>query len=456
MRENDSSHAPGEVRRVAVLGAGTMGAQIAAHLADRGIPCDLLDLASEGDEPSRIAEQAKVRLTTLRPAPIENVDTLKLIRTGNFAADLARLSEADWVIEAIVERLGPKRELWAKAASHVRPDAIVSTNTSGIPIVEIAQALPPELRRRFLGTHFFNPPRYLRLLEVIPTADCEPSVVEGIRRFAEEVLDKGVVVAHDVPGFITNRIGSYYFLVVLRAAEELDLAPDEVDSITGPPMGRPNSATYRTIDLVGLDILVDICDNARAALTETWEQEAFEVPQDLRDMLNRGWLGDKSGQGFYQRVRQDGESRILALHLEDMEYRPRQRTQSPLLASLGDIEDVGRRIRTLAEFDEVEGRFAWRVLSQLLAYSARKVGEVADDIVSIDRAMRWGFNWSLGPFETWDALGVAETVQRMRNDGIEVSAWVSDLADRGESFYQNDGDATLQATPESRYVPVPR
>lgn len=447
------------IRRVAVLGAGTMGAQIAGILANQGVPCDLLDLADEqAQDPAgrnRIAEQGKQRLLKLTPAPVYGSDVLKLITTGNFHDDLHRLREADWVIEAVVERLDVKRAIWAQAAQHLRPDAIASSNTSGIPIASIAEALPPTLRRRFLGTHFFNPPRYLRLLEVIPTTETEPSVVRAISHFAEYTLGKGVIIAKDVPNFVTNRIGCYGFLVTLRAMEEFGLGFDDVDAITGPVIGRPNSATFRTLDLVGIDIFVQVCDNTRGFVQEAWEQACYDVPAYIREMLKRGWMGDKGGQGFYKRVRDAGAMQVLVLDPKTMDYRPRRRMQAPSLEAARKVEDLGQRLRMLVGADDPAGRFAWRVLSQTLVYSARKVGEVADDIASIDRGMSWGFGWEMGPFEMWDALGVAETVKRMEADGLSVPKWVTDLAKKGKTFFRQEKERTVQATARGRYAAVP-
>jgi len=442
------------VRRVAVLGAGTMGAQIAALLASYGVACDLLDLPTPG-KPNRIADEARRRLAALRPTPFFSAGALELIRTGNLADDLPRLREADWVIEAVVEKLDVKRQLWAQAAAHVRPDALLSTNTSGIPVARIAEALPPELRRRFLGTHFFNPPRYLRLLEVIPTPDTDAEAVNVLSGFAEHVLGKGVVIAHDVPNFIANRIGAYGLTVTLRAMRESGLQPDEVDSVTGPAMARPSSATFRTLDMVGLDVFADVCDNTRGYVREAWEQKAFELPDYIRAMLSRKWLGDKAGQGFYKRVEAPGEAQVLVVQPDMLEYRPRRRLQAPSLLSVRDIEDAGERLRVLLAAEDVAGKFAWRTLSQVLAYAALKVGEVADDIASIDRAMRWGFGWELGPFEAWDALGVARTVRRMRADGLTLPRWVTELAERDGAFYRHEAARSVQATPASGYVAVP-
>ncbi len=443
------------IRRAAVLGAGTMGAQIAALLAGHGIPCDLFDLPSEGQR-NRLAEEAKRRLATIKPPPLLSPESLNLIRPANFSDDLSRLEEADWVIEAVTENLDTKRELWAQAAPFLRADVIISSNTSAIPVASIADALPKKLRRRFLGTHFFNPPRYLRLLEVIRTPDTDPKVAAAIQRFAEQVLGKGVVYAHDIPNFIANRIGAYGLMITLRAMEEFGLGPDEVDSITGPAIGRPSSATFRTLDLVGPDVQTYVCENMRQSVTEAWEQEAFKVPSYLRELVKRGWIGEKAGQGFYKREVKDGETQILALQLDTFEYRPRRRVQAASLAAVQDVEDPGERLRTLVAAEDTAGRFAWRVLSQVLAYSAQKVEEIADDIASIDRAMRLGFGWEIGPFEIWDALGVSATVERMQADGVAVPTWVEKMAAEGAPFYRQETKASFQVLPQGRtYSEVP-
>ncbi len=445
------------LQRVAVLGAGTMGAQIAALVGESGVHCDLLDLTP------KLAEQAKQRLPKLRPPAISEASSLERIHPGGFDTDLHRLAHADWVIEAVVERPQPKADMWAKSIPHLKRDAILSTNTSGIPIAQIAQALPRGMRNQFLGTHFFNPPRYLPLLELIPTEDTKASVFDAVRRFAVDTLGKRVVKAHDVPGFITNRIGCFYFLTAMRAADELGLTPDAADAISGIPMGRPASATYRTIDLVGIDVLLDICDNTRAAITDPDERAAFEPPEYLREMRRRGMLGSKTGMGFYKRERRNAKTQTLALHTSDMRYHQRSTNASALPPELHKITDTPQRLRGLVSANGAgvtAGVFAWKILSRLLAFSASKVGEVSDDILSIDRAMRWGFNWELGPFETWDALGMSETTQRIRNEGIAVPDWVNRLAaeacrdEAGEGFYRKSGGEIMQATPHGEYTPV--
>ncbi len=449
-----SSKGDWTVRRAAVIGAGTMGAQIAALLAGFGIVCELLDLPDAKGRNQR-AEAALEKLAAMRPSPLFARDDAERIRPGNVDDHAARLNECDWVIEAVFEDLDVKRRLWSALAPHVRDDAIASTNTSSIPIHSIAAALPADLRPRFLGAHFFNPPRYLRLFELIPTAETAPAITAAVRRFGSETLGKGCVLAHDVPGFVGNRIGLYVFADTLRAMREMGLGPGEVDAVTGPPLGRPRSATFRTLDLIGIDVYVDICDKLQATVPEAWEQAAFAVPDFVRAMVERGWLGEKSGQGFYKRAQIDGRREILVLDPETLEYRPQRKLDAPSLAAIRTIEDGGARIATLAQADDVAGRLAWRILSRLCAFAAGKVPEVTGEIASIDNAMRWGFAWELGPFETWEAMGIAETADRMARDGLAAPPWVTALAQRNEPFYRYTRTGAEQATPQAAYTPVP-
>ena len=442
-----------EIRRAAVIGAGTMGAQIAALLAGFGIECELLDLP-ETEGRDRRAEVALEKLAAMRPSPLFERADLDRIRPGNVEDHCERLTECDWVIEAVFEDLAIKQSLWSALAPHLRHDAIASTNTSSIPIHSIAAVLPADLRPRFLGAHFFNPPRYLRLFELIPTQETDPAATAALQRFGSETLGKGCILAHDVPGFVGNRIGLYVFADILRAMQELGLGPDEIDSVTGPPLGRPRSATFRTLDLIGLDVYVDICDKLQATVPESWEQAAFAVPPCVRTMVERGWLGEKSGQGFYKREQVDGRREILVLDPETLEYRPQRMLDAPSLAAVRRVEDSGARIAALAHADDAAGRLAWRSLSRLFAFAAAKIPEVADEIASIDNAMRWGFAWELGPFETWEAMGKAETAERMERDGLAVPPWVTALAQRDKPFYRYTKTGTDQATPQSTYRPV--
>ena len=441
------------VLRAAVIGAGTMGAQIAALLAGFGIECDLLDLPhTEGRD--RRAEAALEKLAAMRPSPLFDRGDLARIRPGNVADDAGRIADCDWVIEAVFEDLQVKQHIWSDLAPHVRDDAVASTNTSSIPINSIAAVLPPDVRQRFLGAHFFNPPRYLRLFELIPTAETAPAAIAAVQRFGSETLGKGCVLAHDVPGFVGNRIGLYVFAETLRAMQELGLGPDEVDSVTGPPLGRPRSATFRTLDLIGLDVYVDICDKLQATVPETWEQDAFAVPAFLREMVARGWLGEKSGQGFYKREQVDGRREILVLDPVSLEYRPQRKLDAPSLAAVRKVEDSGARIAALAQAADPAGRLAWRILSRLFAFAAAKIPEVCNEIAGIDNAMRWGFAWELGPFETWQAMGVAGTAARMEHDGLAVPPWVNALAQQDAPFYRYTVKGTEQATPAAAYAHV--
>ena len=442
------------IDRVAVLGAGTMGSQIAALLADRGIPCDLLDLRSD-DEPDRLTQAAIDRLRTLRPAPISDPNALRLITPGNFDDDLDRIADADWVIEAVSEDLEVKRAIWSRAAKHASPDAIISTNTSGIPVSSIAEALPHSLRSRFLGAHFCNPPRYLPLLELISTPDTDPAVASAVSDISANILQRGVVPARDVPNFIANTIGVYALMAIVHAANEFGWAFDEVDAITGPAMGRPVSATFRTLDVVGIDVFTAVADNSHEAAADSSERRILAVPDYMREMVARGWTGQKAGQGFYRRVETERGREILVIDPATLEYGPRTGSRASL-PDLGDsTDDPRRRLSALATADSDAGRFVWRILSQMMAYSATKMSEVADDIISIDRSMRWGYAWELGPFETWDAIGLAGSLPRMEADGLEVPAWVRHLAGAGGSFYKDGPGGRLQATESRGYAPIP-
>ncbi|MCG0238937.1 MAG: 3-hydroxyacyl-CoA dehydrogenase/enoyl-CoA hydratase family protein [Firmicutes bacterium] len=434
---------PRTIRRAVVLGAGLMGSQIAAHLAGCGIPVTLLDIVPRPtpeeeargltrESPqvrNRLANEALKRLPKMKPSPIFSTEVLNLITPGNLEDHLAQaVREADWVLEAVVENLEVKRQLWARVAEHARPGTLLSSNTSGLSIAAQAEVLPPELRRTFLGTHFFNPPRYLRLLEVIPTPETDPEVVAFMKDFGERVLGKGVVICRDTPNFIANRIGVYGLAVTLKVMTEMGLGVDEVDAITGPAMGRPKSATFRTLDVVGLDTFLNVARNTAATTSDPEEARMLQVPPALEEMVRRGWLGEKAGQGFYKKV--NGE--ILALDLATLEYRPRRKPDFPSLAQTRQIPDLRERIRTLVSAQDPAGRFAWAVLKQVLLFCAEKAEEIAGgDVAAIDQAMRWGFGWELGPFETWEAIGLQESIARMEAEGLRVPQWVKDRAAAG-------------------------
>ena len=390
------------VRAAAVLGAGTMGAQIAAHLANAGVPVLLLDLDAQ------TAANGLRRARKLKPDPFFTPAAARLISTGGFDTDLPRLADCDWIIEAVVERLDVKQALLARIEPHRSPQAAVSSNTSGIPLADIAQGCSPQLRRHWLGTHFFNPPRYLPLLEIIPTADTDPGVVDSIARCADLALGKGVVIARDTPGFIANRIGMYGAARALELLAGGEFTVEEIDALTGPLIGRPKSATLRTMDIAGLDILAHVAADLDRRLRDEADRGAFRLPALVSALIERGWLGEKAGQGFYQKQRGPDGSRILTLDPAALGYRPRQ---APRLPAVDDVvaragDDVPARIRALLRDSGRVGAFTRATLGRTLAYAAEIAPAIANATGDVDRAMRWGFGWELGPFELWEAVGV--------------------------------------------------
>ncbi len=384
------------IREVAVLGAGTMGAQIAAHFANAGVPALLLDVTRDA------AREGLERAKALKPDPFFAPATPALVRTGGFDEDLAGIGRCDWIVEAVVERLDVKQSLFARVESHRRANAVVSSNTSGIPIAALAAGRSESFRRRFLGTHFFNPPRYLRLLEVIPTPDTDPAIVEFITAFADRRLGKGVVVAKDTPNFIANHLGLYGVMQIFRALAGGDYTIEEIDAITGPAIGRPKSATFRTMDIAGIDVLAHVSRNLAERLESPEDRAMFELPALVAAMVARGWNGAKAGQGFYKKA-PDGQ--ILTLDPTSMEYRPKQAVRLPSLDAARSIDDVGERIRTLLKGDDKVGRFLRATLVPTLEYTERVAPQIAHDRADIDNAMRWGFGWELGPFEMIAATG---------------------------------------------------
>ena len=389
------------IRSVAVLGAGTMGAQIAAHFANAGVPSLLLDVTSDA------AAQGLKRARALKPDPFFTPDAGKLITTGSFDADLARIAESDWIIEAVVERLDIKRGLLEKVDAARRPGSIVSSNTSGIPIAALAEGRSDDFRKHWLGTHFFNPPRYLHLLEIIPTAETDQAVVGAVAHFADHRLGKGVVIAKDSPGFIGNHIAMYGMLQILARVAAGEYTIDEVDAMTGPPLGRPKSATFRTLDIAGLDIVGHVVDDLRARLPDSDSKDAWTLPAFVRQMLERGMTGEKAGQGFYKRVKNaQGESEILTLDPSTLEYGPQQRPKLPSLEASASISDPRERVRTLFQGKDKVGQFLRDTMVPALAYTARVTPDIAESADDVDRVMRWGFGWGLGPFELIDAIGL--------------------------------------------------
>ena len=421
------------MRTVTVLGAGTMGAQIAAHAANAGFEVRVLDVSADA------ARDGMKRAAALRPDPFFTRDHGRAIRTGSFETDLDAACRADWVIEAVVERLDVKQSLFARVEAARAPHTIVTSNTSGIPIGALAEGRSEGFRRHFLGTHFFNPPRHSRLLEVIPTEATDPAAVAWVEGYGSRHLGKGAVRAKDRPAFIGNRLGVHGLLSAVRLAESMGLGPDQMDEITGSLIGRPRSATFRTLDLVGLDVGVAVAEGAHADLADDPEREAFAVPASLRTLVDGGSLGEKTGAGYFRREGRE----ILALDLASGEYRPRRPLEDPVLARARTERDLRRRLSLLVDAEGPVGEVAWRLLSASLVYAARVAEEVAGDAVSVDRAMRWGFGWELGPFEIWDALGVARVAGRIEREGGEVPDLVRRVLDGPGAFRPDAGAGTV-------------
>jgi 3-hydroxyacyl-CoA dehydrogenase len=411
------------IRSAAVLGAGTMGAQIAAHLANAGVPTLLLDITAEA------AAQGLTRARALKPDPFHTRDTATLIRTGGLD-DLSGLRGCDWVIEAVVERLDVKRALVERVERAIGDSTIVSSNTSGIPLSSIAEGRTLEFRRRWLGTHFFNPPRYLALLEVIATTDTDPAVVRTIVEFADRRLGKGVVLAKDTPGFIANRIGIFGLMQVFKAMSVAGLGVEEVDAMTGPAIGRPKSATFRTMDLAGVDLLAAVARDLGQRLDPA-ERPVFAIPPVVDELVRRGWTGSKSGRGFYQK---QASGDIEALDFALMEYRPSSRPRFPAIDAARTIEDPAERIRTLFKDPGKVGEFLRSTLAPTILYAATIANRVAESPDDIDRAMRWGFGWEVGPFETLRAIGVDTIVEALGDTGTpEARELLATAAGAGEA-----------------------
>jgi 3-hydroxyacyl-CoA dehydrogenase len=393
------------INSVTVLGAGTMGAQIALHCANAGIPALLLDLTAD------VAKQGLEKARKLKPDPQFTPDAYKLVTTGGFDTHLDLIGKTDWIMEAVVERLDIKQQLLAKIDEKRRPGSIVSSNTSGIPIAAIAEGRSQDFRRHWIGTHFFNPPRYLRLLEVIPTADTDLAVVAAMVKFGDHVLGKGVVIAKDTPNFIANHIGLYGVARTLDALGSGTYTIEEIDAITGPALGRPGSATFRTMDIAGIDVLAHVLRNLSEHLTTDADRQAFAVAPLVDALIEKGALGEKTGKGFYERRKgAGGETEIWTLDPATMEYRPKQSARIASIEAGKSIDDLGERVRMLFNAKDKAGEFLRMTLAPTLVYTARVTPDIAHSIDDVDRAMRWGFGWELGPFELIDAIGIKDVL----------------------------------------------
>src|SRR5467141_2255415 len=439
------------IEKAVVLGAGTMGSRIAAHFANAGLPCILLDLVPPNlpaDAPS--AERNKIVRAGLeaakksKPAAFFTSALAERVAIGNFEDDLARCGEADWIIEVVAENLEIKRKLLSRVAQYRKPEAIVTTNTSGLPVHLIAEGMSEEFQKHWAGTHFFNPPRYLKLVEVIPGPKTSPEVIEALSEFCDRRLGKGVVIAKDTPNFIANRIGTFSMLNALRLMSTLGMTIEEVDACTGPAIGQPKSATFRTADIVGIDVLAHVVRNIYESVPNDESREMYRVPVLVEEMVRRGWVGEKTGQGFCKRVKGDGEREILNLDEHTMEYQPRQKARFASIENGKTIDDTRQRLRMLlgpileGQKGDKAQQFLWGSISETCLYAARRVPEISDSVVDVDRAMRWGFGWELGPFEVMDAIGVKAFAEHVQKEGRALLGSIETLLASGRSgFYES-------------------
>jgi 3-hydroxyacyl-CoA dehydrogenase len=436
-----------QINRVAVLGAGVMGATIAAHLANAGLDVLLLDmvpkeLSSEEeagglslDTPqvrNRIAATGLAGLLKMKPAPLYLKEYASQIEIGNFNDDLPRLKDCDWVVEVVIEHLPIKQSLFEKVVPHLKPGAILSTNTSGLSVNAMAEGLPPEVRKNFLVTHFFNPPRYMRLLEIVPCRETDPVVVDELADFISRRLGKGIVHAKDTANFIANRIGVYAIYKGIEHMVAMDMTVEEVDAIAGPATARAKSAVFRTADLVGIDTLVHVGNNSYQLLPDDNEREIFKIPEFMKQMVAKGLLGNKSKAGFYRKEQVDGKRKIFYYDYVGGEYKPVEKPKFASVASVKMIDNPAHRVRMVVEGQDKAAEYAWKNLRDSLIYALNLIPEIADDVINVDNAMKWGFNWELGPFEMLDAIGIDTFVKRAEKDGVSVP----EVLHKVDSFYR--------------------
>ncbi|MBI4365576.1 MAG: 3-hydroxyacyl-CoA dehydrogenase/enoyl-CoA hydratase family protein [Deltaproteobacteria bacterium] len=441
------------MRKAAVLGAGVMGKGIAAHLANAGIPSLLLDLDRD------YVAQGLEQIRTSKPALLYDPADLRLITPGTFDADLSKAAECDWIVEVIIEQLAPKQALYAKLEKLLTPTQLISSNTSGISWARLTEGRSAAFKRRFCITHFFNPVRYLKLVELVGGTATDPAALTAMAAFLGDVLGKGVVYAKDTPSFIANRIAMHTLCDTLHFTEQRQLPIEAIDAVFGPALGRPKTGIYRLLDLVGLDTVAHVARDTAAECPHDEARATLGLPRFYEQMVERKWIGDKTGQGFYRKVKgDDGGKQILALDLATLEYRPQRKFKAPSLGAAREIDDVRARVRAVAFADDEAGRIAWPLLADTLVYAANRIPEIADDIVNIDRAMRWGYAWELGPFETWDALGVAAVAERLAKDGRPLPPIVADVLAHGDGrFYAGPVTEPTYFDPAAqRHRAVPR
>jgi 3-hydroxyacyl-CoA dehydrogenase len=461
------------IRKVAVLGSGIMGSRIACHFANTGIPVLLLDIVpgelndaekAKGltiDSPefrNRIVNSALRAAVESNPAPLYKKTFSSRITTGNFTDNMKDIGDCDWILEAVVENIEIKRSVYEQVEQHRKSGSLITSNTSGIPIRLMTDGRSEDFRKHFCGTHFFNPPRYLRLLEIIPAPETDPAVIEFLMEFGDRMLGKTTVRCKDTPAFIANRIGVYAIMSLLHHVEESGWSVEAVDKLTGPVLGRPKSATFRTTDVVGLDTMVHVANGLFANCPDDEARERFRLPAFIKTMVEKKWLGDKTKQGFYKKTKDEqGKSEILALDLKTLEYRRQEKIKFATLESVKGIDDLRTRMKMLYQGGDKAGEFYRKAFNGLFSYVSHRIPEISDELYRVDDAMKAGFAWELGPFETWDAVGVAESVKQMESAGHKPAAWVNEMLEDGiTTFYKNEeGRLHCYDPAEKKYKEIP-
>lgn len=460
------------IRKVAVLGAGVMGSGIACHFANIGVEVLLLDIAprelteaekAQGlglDHPvvrNRLVRDLFEKALKSSPSPIFSKKFAQRITLGNMEDDMPRIAECDWIIEVVVERLDIKKKVFEQVEKYRKPGTLVTSNTSGIPIHLMLEGRSEDFAAHFCGTHFFNPPRYLPLLEIIPTPKTKAEVVDFLMDYGQRLLGKTTVLCKDTPAFIANRVGVFAIMDALHTIEQMGLKVEEVDKLTGPVLGRPKSATFRTLDVVGLDTMILVAKNLYESVTQDERREAFRLPRVLQALQERGWLGEKSGQGFYKKVKNNGSKEILSLDFATLEYKPQAKVRFATLDATKSIDDLRERFRVLIKGQDQAGEFYRRSFASLFAYVSHRIPEIADELYKIDDAVCAGFGWQMGPFASWDAIGVEQGIQMIEAQGLNVAAWVKDMLESGcTSFYKSEGGQRLYYDiAQKAYRPIP-
>ena len=432
-----------KIEKVAVLGAGVMGAQIAGHLANAGIPSYLFDIND------KFAKKGIDALTSLKPAPLYKPKNSELVKPCTYENDIEKIAEVDWVLEVVVERLDIKEQVYQNVLPHLKDTAILTSNTSGIPLADLTASLPDDLKKRFMITHFFNPPRYMQLLELVRGEQTSDETYNTMVEFGESVLGKGIVHAKDTPNFIGNRIGVYGMMLTMNLAIEQGLTIEEVDKLTGPISGRPKSATFRTADVVGLDTICHVSKTTYEKALDDEERDMFKIPDILNQLVDSGRLGQKTKAGFYKK---NEDRTIYSVDFKTGKYSPQEKVRFDCFRIAKDRQKLPDKLKALCYGDDRGSKYFWEITAKTMIYSANRIPEISDDIVNIDNALKWGFGWEMGPFESWDAIGVQKSVDRMKAEGKKVPSWVLDMLDAGrETFYTTENGERTYWCPTGKH-----